>query len=73
MARRGKKCPVCELNIRTVDYKNEQFMSRFLTDRGKILPRRITGACARHQRQIGTSLKRARYLALVPYMASSEA
>ena len=44
-------------------------MQRFVTERGKILPRRISGMCARHQRQVGTAVKRARYLALLPYIA----
>jgi small subunit ribosomal protein S18 len=70
---RGKKCPICEFGLSTIDYKNEALVSRFITDRGKILPRRISGNCARHQRQLGTAIKRARYLALVPYVGSAEA
>ena len=64
-----KVCPVCELGARTVDYKDEKTLSRFITERGKILPRRISGMCARHQRQIGLAIKRARHLALLPYIA----
>jgi small subunit ribosomal protein S18 len=67
-----KTCPVCESGARTVDYKDERVLTRFITERGKILPRRISGMCARHQRQIGTAIKRARYLALVPYIAGHE-
>jgi small subunit ribosomal protein S18 len=69
MAAPRKVCPVCESSVRFVDYKDERLLSRFISDRGKILPRRISGMCARHQRQIGTAIKRARYLALVPYIA----
>jgi small subunit ribosomal protein S18 len=72
MARRRKTCPICESGTRFVDYKDEPTLSRYITDRGKILPRRISGMCARHQRQIGTAIKRARYLALVPYIAGHE-
>ena len=67
MARR-KNCHLCENGIRVINYKDESTVTRFVTDRGKILPRRITGACARHQRQIDTAVKRARYLALIPYI-----
>ena len=64
-----KVCPVCESGARTVDYKDEKTLGRFVTERGKILPRRISGMCARHQRQIGLAIKRARYLDLLPYIA----
>ena len=63
-----KVCKLCERGIRHVNYKDEHLLSRFVTDRGKILPRRATGSCARHQRQIATAIKRARYLALLPYI-----
>lgn len=72
MARRGKTCPICEANIRAVDYKDERRLGRFITDRGKILPRRISGTCARHQRQLSTAIKRARFLALIPYIGGYE-
>lgn len=67
-----KSCPVCESGSRTIDYKDERTLSRFVTERGKILPRRISGMCSRHQRQAGTAIKRARYLALLPYIAGFE-
>jgi small subunit ribosomal protein S18 len=51
-----------------VDYKDERTLSRFTTERGKILPSRLSGMCARHQRQVGTAIKRARQLALIPYI-----
>jgi len=72
MARHRKACPICEAGIRTIDYKDERRLSRFITERGKILPRRISGMCARHQRQVGTAIKRARYLAILPYIAGYE-
>ena len=50
-----KTCPMCEGAVRNVDYKDEKTLGRFITERGKILPRRISGMCARHQRQVGTS------------------
>lgn len=67
MARR-RNCYLCENGIRRINYKDQNTVARYVTDRGKILPRRITGACARHQRQIDTAVKRARYLALIPYI-----
>ena len=54
--------------MRVVDYKDERTLSRFLTERGKILPSRLSGTCARHQRQLSTAIKRARQLALLPYI-----
>ena len=72
MARNKKTCPLCEQSIRFVDYKDERRLSRFITERGKILPRRISGTCARHQRQLSTAIKRARFLALIPYIAGYE-
>jgi small subunit ribosomal protein S18 len=68
MARgRLKPCPLCESGIRQINYKDEHTMTRLMTESGKIMPRRMTGMCARHQRQVGTAIKRARYLALLPY------
>ena len=72
MARQGKTCPICMSGIKTIDYKDQPRLARYITERGKILPRRISGMCARHQRQLGTAIKRARYLALVPYIAGFE-
>lgn len=68
MSRHRKGDPLAELRIRVVDYKDEKLLSRFLTERGKILPRRLTGVSARHQRQLATAIRRARYLALLPYI-----
>jgi len=71
MARGVKACPLCESGIRQINYKDEKTLARMMTEQGKILPRRMTGMCARHQRQIGLAIKRARYLALVPYLRRS--
>lgn len=68
MSRQKKGDPIAELRIRIVDYKDEKLLSRFLTERGKILPRRLSGISARHQRQLAVAIKRARYLALLPYI-----
>jgi small subunit ribosomal protein S18 len=68
MRRAAKACPLCEAGIRFVNYKDDRTLSRATTEQGKILPRRMTGMCARHQRQICTAVKRARYLALLPYV-----
>ena len=66
---RGKKGdPIAELRIREIDYKDEKLLSRFISDRGKILPRRLSGVSSRHQRQLSVAIKRARYLALLPYI-----
>ena len=51
-----------------IDYKDVAMLKHYITERGKILPRRISGMCARHQRQSGTAITRARYLALLPYV-----
>jgi small subunit ribosomal protein S18 len=68
MRRPSKSCPFCEAGIRYVNYKDEKTLGRLITEQGKILPRRMTGMCARHQRQLTTAIKRARFLALVPYV-----
>ncbi|MFC1682871.1 30S ribosomal protein S18 [Candidatus Zixiibacteriota bacterium] len=67
--RRRKVCRFCESKIQLIDYKDERRLRRFQTERGKIVPRRISGTCARHQRQLTTAIKRARHLALLPYTA----
>ncbi|MBI4420889.1 MAG: 30S ribosomal protein S18 [Gemmatimonadetes bacterium] len=68
MRRPAKTCPICEMGVRVVDFKDDRALARFTTDRGKILPSRLSGMCARHQRQLGTAIKRARYLALLPFI-----
>jgi small subunit ribosomal protein S18 len=68
MKRSRKGDPLAEQGIRYVDYKDEKLLQRFLTERGKILPSRLSGISARHQRQISVAIKRARFLALLPYV-----
>jgi len=68
MKRHRKTCPICEMSVRVVDYKDERTLMRFTTERGKILPSRLSGACARHQRQLSIAIKRARQLALLPFI-----
>lgn len=67
--RRPKKrvCSFCVDKVESIDYKEAQKLRRFITERGKILPRRITGNCAKHQRQLTVSIKRARIMALLPF------
>ena len=66
---RRKPCPYCRDKIEQVDYKDVGALRRFVSDRGKIRSRRITGACRRHQRQVAVAVKRAREMALLPYVA----
>jgi small subunit ribosomal protein S18 len=68
MRRPQKACPFCESRVRFIDYKDDRSLGRFITDTGKILPSRLSGVCSRHQRQLSTAVKRARYLALIPYL-----
>lgn len=65
--RRIKVCQFCADKVREVNYKDADMLRRFLTDNGRIRPRRQTGTCARHQRSLAGAVKRARHLALVPY------
>lgn len=66
---RRKPCPYCRDKIDRVDYKDIPTLRRFVSERGKIRSRRITGACRRHQSQLARAVKRARELALLPYVA----
>ena len=66
---RRKPCPYCRDKIDQVDFKDVSLLRRFVSDRGKIRSRRITGACRRHQNQVARAIKRARELALLPYVA----
>ena len=70
---RRKPCPFCKDKIEQVDYKDVGGLRKFVSERGKIRSRRITGACRRHQSQIATAVKRARELALLPYAAEPSA
>jgi small subunit ribosomal protein S18 len=64
---RRKVCGFCVDKVEVIDYKNVDRLRRYISDRGKIEPRRKTGTCARHQRTLTTALKRARHVALLPY------
>ena len=64
---RKKVCPLCANKELVLDYKNADQLKKFINDKGKILPRRATGACAKHQRDITIAVKRARQIAILPY------
>ncbi|NLO38913.1 MAG: 30S ribosomal protein S18 [Ruminiclostridium sp.] len=64
---RRKVCQFCVDKVEHIDYKDIGKLRKFLSEKGKILPRRISGSCAKHQRQMTTAIKRARHIALLPY------
>lgn len=64
---RKKVCPLCKDEELVLDYKNTEQLQRFISEKGKILPRRVTGACAKHQREITRTIKRARHIGTLPY------
>ncbi|TES93133.1 MAG: 30S ribosomal protein S18 [Candidatus Cloacimonadota bacterium] len=66
---RRRKCMFCEDRTKKIDYKDVELLKRFLSDRGKILPRRYTSNCAKHQREIANAVTIAREMALIPYGA----
>ena len=67
VARRKKVCIFCGAEHATVDYKDVSTLRKYVSEGGKILPRRITGTCAKHQRELTKAIKRARHVALMPY------
>jgi small subunit ribosomal protein S18 len=67
--RRRKVCKFCEEKIDVIDYKEVRLVGGFVSERGKILPRRLTGTCSTHQRALTTAIKRARNIALLPFAA----
>ena len=67
--RRRKVCDFCADKVETIDYKDVARLRRYLSERAKIVPRRVTGTCARHQRELTVAIKRARHIALLPYVA----
>src|SRR6202163_975246 len=69
--RKKKVCKFCVEKMDMVDYKRADILSQFVQERGKILPRRMTGVCARHQRWLGVAIKRARNIALLPFAGSA--
>lgn len=66
---RKKVCQFCKDKSKAIDYKDVETLKQFISERGKILPRRVTGSCAKHQRDITVAIKRARHIALIPYEA----
>ncbi len=69
--RRPKICTFCAEKVEEINYKEVNKLKKYITERGKILPRRINGSCAKHQRQLTKAIKRARQLALLPYTVES--
>jgi small subunit ribosomal protein S18 len=65
---RKRVCSFCVDKVESIDYKDTGKLRKYITERGKILPRRISGNCAKHQRQVTVAVKRARSIALLPYM-----
>lgn len=68
--RRRKTCPFCADKTIVIDYKDPKLLRRFITERGKIVPRRVSGVCAKHQRRLATAIKRSRHIAFLPYLAT---
>ena len=68
MRRRKKVCIFCADKVDFIDYKDSAKLRKFISERGKILPRRISGTCSKHQRELNTAIKRAREVALLPYV-----
>lgn len=66
---RKKVCAFCADKVEVIDYKDVAKLRKFTSDRAKILPRRVTGTCARHQRELTVAIKRARQVALLPYVS----
>ncbi len=64
---RRKYCQFCKDNTQCIDYKDTQLLRKYVTDRGKIKSRRVSGACMQHQREVANAIKRAREMALLPY------
>ena len=71
LKKRKKVCRFCENKISFIDFKDERLLRRFVTDRGKIVPRRISGNCARHQRKLTTAIKRSRHMAILAFESES--
>ena len=69
--KKRRSCRFCDNDETYIDYKDERRLSRFISEQGKIIPKRITGNCAGHQRQLVQAIKRARHLALLPFVSES--
>jgi len=70
--RRRKICRFCDNKVALIDYKDDRTTRKYLTERGKILPRRVTGTCAKHQRQLTRAIRRGRILALLPFSVAAD-
>lgn len=70
--RRRKVCPFCADKTLGIDYKDPSILARFITERGKVVPRRISGTCAKHQRRLSLAIKRARVVALLPFTTMNQ-
>lgn len=70
-SKRKKRCPFTAAGIRDIDYKDVETLHKFITERGKILPRRITGVSAFHQKRLAAAIKRSRHMALLAFVADS--
>lgn len=68
---KSKDCKFTKSGFEYIDYKSTDILERFINDQGKILPRRVTGTSAKHQRQLSKAVKRARFLALIPYVTDN--
>ena len=66
--RKKRTCQFCTKGAQAISYKDEKTLRKYISERGKILPRRVTGACAKHQRELTTAIKRARQIALISYV-----
>lgn len=71
MPRKKRTCRFTEAGTIWIDYKDEKLLRKFITEQGKIIPKRITGTSAKYQRQLITAIKRARHLALIPYVSDA--
>ena len=67
--RRRKVCRFCQNKVKVIDYKSVDILQTYITERGKIIPRRISGTCAKHQRALSAAIKRSRQIALMPFIA----
>lgn len=63
-----KRCKLCEMGVEYIDYKDIRLLSEFLNEKAKIIPKRVNGNCAKHQRMVKVAIKRARHMALLPYI-----
>ncbi len=69
--KKRRPCRFCETKEIYIDYKDEKRLLKFISEQGKIIPKRITGTCAKHQRQLVQAIKRARHLALIPHVSET--